>query len=40
MRASLSDPDSPSTLNFREVTVSSILAERADSRPGDDGKRC
>src|SRR5437867_9084751 len=31
MRASLSDPDSPSTLNFRGVTVSSILAERATS---------
>src|SRR5437870_2920206 len=28
MRASLSDPDSPSTLNFRGGTVSSILAER------------
>src|SRR5712691_3855783 len=29
MRSSLSDPDSPSTLNCRGVTVSSILTERA-----------
>jgi len=30
MRSSLSDPDSPSTLNFQGVTVSPILTERAE----------
>jgi hypothetical protein len=34
MRSSLSDPASPSTLNFQGVTVSLMLAERA-LRDGD-----
>src|SRR5712692_9006812 len=33
MRSSLSDPDSPSTLNSQGVTVSPILTERADLAP-------
>jgi len=33
MRSSLSNPASPSTLNFQGVTVSLILAERAESVP-------
>ena len=41
MRSSLSDPDSPSTLNFQGVTVSPILTERAgdaaDCRTVGDG---
>lgn len=34
MRSSLSDPDSPSTLNSQGVTVSPILAERASPPAG------